>query len=77
MDGPGPRPSCRLAWISRDNEGADHDVESVGDDGDVIYIEVKSTTSAGLWELGNAETEVTEARMWLPKPEGQPPVDSQ
>jgi hypothetical protein len=112
----------RVLWISRDDEGADHDLESLDADGVVIYIEVKSTTSAdpsepfpirsrelrfgarhrdryfiyrvtnvrdarpsitryqdpiGLWELGNAETEVTEARMWLPKPEAERPDDPQ
>lgn len=101
-----------VRWISRDDEQADHDLESVGDDGATIYIEVKSTVSAdpgepfpitstelrfaarhrtryfiyrvtcvqepapsvtryrdpiGLWEAGKMDTEVTQARMWLPQ----------
>ncbi len=35
-----------VRWISRDNEVADHDLESVDVDGDVLYIEVKGTVSS-------------------------------
>ena len=35
----------RVRWISRDIETADHDLESVGEDGKPIYIEVKTTSS--------------------------------
>jgi hypothetical protein len=104
-------PDC-VRWVSRDDEQADHDLESLDEDGRAIYIEVKSTASAdpgepfpitsaelrfaarhrsryyiyrvtrvreavpaitryrdpvGLWEEGRAETEVTQARMWLPQ----------
>jgi len=106
-------PEC-VRWISRDDEPADHDLESVDADGLTIYIEVKSTDSAdpgepfpinseqlrfaarhrsryfiyrvtrvreavptitryrdpiGLWQDGRADTEVTQARMWLPRQE--------
>jgi hypothetical protein len=107
----GVDPDC-VRWISQNDELADHDLESLDADGEIIYIEVKSTNSAdpsepflitsaelrlaarhrphyyvyrvtrvreavpsvtrfrdpiGLWQQGKAETEVTQARMWLPK----------
>jgi hypothetical protein len=102
----------RVVWVSHDDETADHDLKSIDDDDELIYIEVKSTTSddpgepfpitsrelrlaarhrgkyfiyrvtrvheatplitryrdpIGLWEEGRADTEVSQARMWLPR----------
>ena len=37
-------PESRVEWISEDNPGADHDIRSVGSDGEDLFIEVKSTT---------------------------------
>ena len=37
-------PESRVEWISEQNPGADHDIRSVGCDGEDLYIEVKSTT---------------------------------
>jgi hypothetical protein len=34
----------RVHWVSRDIETADHDLESVGEDGKPIYIDVKTTS---------------------------------
>ncbi len=36
-------PESRVEWISEQNPGADHDIRSVGCDGEDLYIEVKST----------------------------------
>ena len=37
-------PESRVVWISEDNPRADHDIRSVGSDGEDLFIEVKSTT---------------------------------
>lgn len=37
-------PESRVVWTSRTNPGADHDIQSVADDGGDLWIEVKSTT---------------------------------
>jgi hypothetical protein len=37
-------PESRVEWISERDPGADHDIRSVGCDGEDLYIEVKSTT---------------------------------
>ena len=37
-------PESRVEWISEQNPGADHDIRSVGCDGEDLCIEVKSTT---------------------------------
>lgn len=37
-------PEQLVKWISRDFPAADHDIETIDDDGQPLYIEVKSTT---------------------------------
>ena len=37
-------PESRVEWISEQNPGSDHDIRSVGCEGEDLYIEVKSTT---------------------------------
>jgi hypothetical protein len=38
------RPENLVIWTSRTDPGADHDIMSIGEDGCVHWIEVKSTT---------------------------------
>ncbi len=37
-------PESLVTWVSRDDPTADHDIRSVGSDGETLWIEVKSTT---------------------------------
>ena len=42
-------PESRVVWTSDSNPGANHDIVSVGEDGEDIWIEVKSTTGKHGW----------------------------
>jgi len=42
-------PERYVIWISRNDAGADHDIQSVTDDGGLLWIEVKSTTGTDGW----------------------------
>jgi hypothetical protein len=39
-----PNPEADVVWVAATDLGADHDIRSIGDDGELIWIEVKSTT---------------------------------
>jgi hypothetical protein len=52
------RPEDLLTWTSQAHPGADHDIRSVGEDGRVRWIEVKSTTGTdGRFEWSQKEFE--------------------
>ncbi len=51
-------PEEKVIWTSRLDPGADHDIQSIGEDGGPIWIEVKSTTGQdGRFEWSIAEFE--------------------
>ena len=37
-------PESLVSWVARDNPTADHDIRSIAEDGDTLWIEVKSTS---------------------------------
>ena len=49
-------PEDQVAWISRNDPGADHDIKSISEDGQPLWIEVKSTTGTdGRFEWTQSE----------------------
>ena len=49
-------PESHVAWTSRDNPIADHDIRSVAEDGGPLWIEVKSTSGVdGNFEWSESE----------------------
>lgn len=52
------KPEEVVVWTSRTNPGADHDIQSIDETGEVLWIEVKSTTgSDGRFEWSRPEFE--------------------
>jgi hypothetical protein len=52
------RPEDLVIWTSQTDPGADHDIQSVGEDGRIRWIEVKSTTGTdGRFEWSRKEFE--------------------
>ena len=58
-------PEALVCWVARDNPTADHDIRSVAEDGDTLWIEVKSTSGSD----GNFDWPESEVAKAMAEPE--------
>ena len=61
-------PAEKVVWTSDDDPGADHDIQSVGNDGEPIWIEVKSSVGRDgrfRWSINEFERAISERTRYI------------